>query len=94
MKKLFAVFVLALLPIFSFGQARILNFSIKAEVQTNASAVITEEITVNAEHNQIRRGICRDIPQSNLEIKIQSLSMDGVSHPYFTENKGKDLRIN
>lgn len=74
---------------------KIYLFDVKIDVQTDGSINITENITLNAKHQQIRRGIYRDIPVSfSGQLKPISLTMDGQPHPYFTENKGRNLRVN
>ncbi|MDR1941809.1 MAG: DUF2207 domain-containing protein, partial [Endomicrobium sp.] len=78
-----------------FAQEKILNFVSEMTAQSDGFSFVTETITVNAENIQIRRGIYRDIPYSQgVQIEVLSLSMDGSSHPYFTEKSGKSLRIN
>ncbi len=74
---------------------KIYLFDVKINVQTDGSINITESITLNAKHQQIRRGIYRDIPVSfGNQLGSISLTMDGQTHPFFTENKGRNLRIN
>ncbi len=74
---------------------KIYLFDVKIDVQTDGSINITENITINAKHQKIRRGIYRDIPISfDRQLTPVSLTMDGQSHPFFTENKGRNLRIN
>ena len=74
---------------------KIYLFDVKIDVQTNGSINITENITLNAKHQQIRRGIYRDIPVSfGNQLDSISLTMDGQTHPFFTENKGRNLRVN
>ena len=74
---------------------KIYLFDVKIDVQTDGSINITEDITLNAKHQKIRRGIYRDIPiLSDGQLTPVSLTMDGRPHPFFTENKGRNLRIN
>ena len=74
---------------------KIYLFDVKIDVQTDGSINITENITLNAKHQQIRRGIYRDIPVSfGNQLDSISLTMDGQTHPFFTENKGRNLRVN
>ena len=61
MKKLLAV-LLALLPLVSAADERILQFHSQIHVKVDGSIVVTETITVRAEGNRIRRGIYRDLP--------------------------------
>jgi hypothetical protein len=74
---------------------KIYLFDVSIDVQTDGSINITEDITLNAKHQKIRRGIYRDIPiLSDGQLTPVSLTMDGQTHPFFTENKGRNLRIN
>ncbi len=96
MKKLlfFALLFLALSPA-ARAMERITSFDVTLQVQTDGTLIVTENISIVAEHNQIKRGIYRDIPQSRRSpITPLSLTMDGQNHPYFAENKGSALRIN
>ena len=64
-------------------------------VHADSSITVTERLVVNAQHQQIRRGIYRDLPLPRLgKITSISLTMDDETHPFFTEKIGKDLRIN
>lgn len=77
------------------AQERILNFDAHAKVQTDGKVLITETITLNAEHKQIRRGIYRDVPLTPPQtLRALGLEMDGKSHPYFTENFPQGVRVN
>lgn len=79
----------------AFAAERIRQFAVSVNVGPDGRAWVTEEISVVAEHKQIRRGIYRDIPSTRKEpIKILGLEMDGAPHPFFTERNGKDLRVN
>ncbi len=74
---------------------KIYLFDVNISVQTDGSINITENITLNVKHQQIRRGIYRDIPVSfGNQLDSISLTMDGQTHPFFTENKGRNLRVN
>ena len=96
MKKLLILAVL----LFAFSAAaraeeRITSFDVILQVRTDGSLIVTENISIVSEHNQIKRGIYRDIPQNRQRpVKPISLAMDGQSHPYFTERRGNALRIN
>ena len=80
---------------FFFDPEKIYLFDVKIDVQTDGSINITENITLNVKHQQIKRGIYRDIPISFEEqLKPVSLTLDGQKHPFFTEHKGRNLRIN
>ena len=95
MKKIIFSFLLFIFPLFCFASERIINFDVKLSLDKKARALVTEEITVNVEHKNINRGLIREIPsQSGRKIKVQSLLMDGVPHPYFTEKYGHNIEVN
>ncbi len=74
---------------------KIYLFDSDITVNTNGSITVTENITLNAKHQQINRGIYRDIPVSLKEsVQPFALQLDGKKHPFFTERKEKNLRIN
>ena len=92
--RLFALLLFALaLP--AFAQERILSYDSTVAVNADGSMDVTETIKVHAEGTDIRRGIYRELPSSRKNpVQIESLTMDGQSHPYFTERVDKNLRIN
>ena len=95
MKKFFLSFILLLLYTAVLAAESILDFDVTISVDENSTATVTEEITVNAEHNKIKRGIYRNIPQDFMrKIQVKSLEMDYKPHPFFTGNRGKDVVIN
>lgn len=74
---------------------KIYLFDVKVTVDKQGEIQVTENITLNAQHNQIRRGISRDLPNSRKEYaRPISLMMDGEKHPFFTGKEGKILRVN
>lgn len=93
--KIIFLFVLLGLSAGAFAAEQISRFEVSARVRPDASVRIEENISVVAEHNQIRRGIYRDLPATNQNpVHIEALFMDGAPHPYFTERNGQNLRIN
>ena len=74
---------------------KIYLFDSAIQVFQNGTIQVTETITLNVKHRQIRRGIYRDIPTSFLEsANPVSLTMDQSPHPFFTERKSTALRVN
>ncbi|WP_428075759.1 DUF2207 domain-containing protein [Candidatus Avelusimicrobium luingense] len=108
MKKIYSLllvaFLLPTLGIISNAQTydtsandpeKIYLFDSDITVHTDGSITVVETITLNVKHQNINRGIYRDIPFSLKEsIEPLSLTFDGVSHPFFIEFKGKIQRIN
>lgn len=72
------------------------------EVKPDASLLVTETITVNAEGNDIKRGIFRDFPlyaedaegrRIKVDFELFSVERDGVPEPYHTESISGGIRI-
>ena len=102
MKRLFLLILLFVCPYlvsawnYSYSsEEKIYLFDVKVAVQENGEIQVTENITLNVKHQKIRRGIYRDLPDSIQEsAKPVSLTMDGETHPFFTEKHGRFLRVN
>lgn len=102
MKRLFLLILLFVCPYlvsawnYSYSsEEKIYLFDVKVAVQENGEIQVTENITLNVKHQKIRRGIYRDLPDSVQEsAKPVSLTMDGETHPFFTEKHGRFLRVN
>lgn len=101
---LLAVFFLSALGLVSGAQTynnptndpeKIYMFDSDITVNTDGTITVVENITLNVKHQQIRRGIYRDIPFSLSEsVTPLSLKLDGKPHPFFTEFKGNVQRVN
>ena len=85
-KVIFTIlFLFISLPL--IAEEKINNFEVHFTLNKDASATVKEYILVTAEHNKIKRGLYRSIPQdSGRNIKIESLYLDGNQHPYTVEN--------
>lgn len=102
MKRLLLLILLfvcpCLVPAWNYSyssEEKIYLFDVKVAVQQNGEIQVTENITLNVKHQKIRRGIYRDLPDSIHEsAKPVSLTMDGETHPFFTEKRGNFLRVN
>ena len=80
------------------------RFESNVEVQTNGDLIVTENITVEAELREIRRGILRDFPTTYslpdgrrvvIGFDVISVERNGKSEPYSIEGlyNGKRIRI-
>ena len=86
------------------AQEYIKSFDVDAVINPGGGARITETITVNAELDQIKRGLVRDIPtkfnsapfmRTDISPAVLGLGRDGQKEPYFTETPaGSLLRVN
>jgi uncharacterized membrane protein YgcG len=100
-----------LLPLLLFAAAlpaahadeRILDYRIAVAVQPDASLEVTEDITIRAEGDQVRRGIYRDFPTRYrdgagnavvVDLEVLSVRRDGAGEAWFTENVSNGVRIN
>jgi len=94
-----------LLIVFSgtlFADERILNYHSDITVFENAGMQVTENITVRAEGNNIKRGIYRDFPTTykdnygnryQVDFGIKQILRDGNPEPYHTEDRSNGVRI-
>lgn len=84
-------------PFAAKAEERVLNFAVIAEVQKDASMIVTEQITVNIEHKIIRRGITHAFPIKeiyddrklrNYGFELLSVKLDGKDVNYYEESAG------
>lgn len=82
---------------------QITDYAIEIDIRADGSLDVAEHITVNAEGQQIRRGIFRDFPTryrdrhgNNVVVGLDVLSVerDGQPEPWFTEKQINGVRIN
>ncbi len=103
-KRIFALLLSAsLLTTASvFADERILDYHSDILIQVDGSLVVTETIRVQAEGNNIRRGIYRDFPTrykdrhgNNYQVGMDVLDVqrNGVPEPFHTENRSNGVRI-
>jgi uncharacterized membrane protein YgcG len=92
-----------LMPLPAAGQERITSYDIEVDVAADGSIEITEQITVRAEGDQIRRGIYRDFPTQyrdgagnrvRVELAVLGVERDGRPEAWFTEALINGVRIN
>jgi hypothetical protein len=92
--------LLLALPVTAREEIR--SFSADITVNTDASVAVTETISVNAEGNEIRRGIYRDIPvllagsngaEIRPELDVTAVTRDGNEEMFRVERMGDFQRI-
>ena len=100
-----AVTVLALLAGATAASAqseRILNFKSFIKVHPDASMTVTEDITVQATGQEIKRGIIRDFPTTyrdrlgntvTVGFQVEEVLRDGRPEPYQTESVSNGVKI-
>lgn len=81
---------------------RILNFKSNMTVHKNGSMSVTEEITVVAKGDQIKRGIYRTFPTKyknhygfnvRISFKVNQVLKDGMVEPFHTENYSNGVKV-
>jgi uncharacterized membrane protein YgcG len=82
---------------------RIRAYDIAIEVKADGSLDVTEQITVRAEGNRVRRGIYRDFPTRYRDrygnrvvvgFELLDVRRNGAPEPHFTESVANGIRIN
>lgn len=83
MKKFF-LFIICLLGVpFCFAAEQIERFDSVAQVEKDASVLVTETITVRAAGDKIRRGIFRVLPYKGVSsYEVRSVLRNGKAEPY------------
>ncbi|HEU4879819.1 MAG TPA: DUF2207 domain-containing protein [Gemmatimonadaceae bacterium] len=101
--RYFAALIALLIAAPGQAQERIDSYDIRVDVQKDGALDVTERIAVHAEGQQIRRGIYRDFPTRYADrfnnrvvvgLKVLGVERNGVTEPWFTENKPNGIRIN
>jgi uncharacterized membrane protein YgcG len=100
---LFSIISLGLSEItFAREPERILNFTSRIQIHLDGSMTVTENITVYASGNQIKRGIYRDFPtrykarQGNtikVGFKVKQVLRDGQSEGYHLKTLSNGIRV-
>lgn len=84
------------------GQERILSYNSRIVIEENGSLLVTEEITVQAEGINIKRGIYRTFPtrykdklgtRFNVDFEVVEVLKNGTPEPWFTETKSNGVII-
>ena len=97
-----AILILLLLPLSSGAEEKIFLFSSTATVNADSSLEVREDITVNVEGRQIRRGIYRDFPTTYTDssgrtvrvgFTVKSALLNGRKVPYKTESRSNGVRV-
>lgn len=103
MKKiLLCVLMLIVLPLNARAEEKILSFGSVIRVLPDASLDVVETITVNAQGQQIKRGIYRDFPTIypdghgqvyEVTFDVVSVMRDGVPENYFFQDLSNGRRV-
>ncbi|PIX10629.1 MAG: DUF2207 domain-containing protein, partial [Flavobacteriaceae bacterium CG_4_8_14_3_um_filter_34_10] len=85
-----------------FSQERIITYNSTIKVEPSGSLLVREDITVQAEGDQIKRGIYRSFPTQykdklgtrfHVEFVVTEVLRNGNAEPYFTEKKGNGVVV-
>jgi len=96
------LWVTLLVSLDGLTEERISHFHSQIEVSANGDITVTERITVNVEHNNIRRGIYRDFPtiyqtawmtRSTVDFEILLIQRNGEAEAYHTEQLKNGVRV-
>jgi uncharacterized membrane protein YgcG len=99
----YAAVIAFIVPCALAGQERITDYDSQVQINRDGSIDVTENITVHAEGNQIRRGIYRDFPTRYadrlgnrvvVDLDVLSVQKNDVIEPWFTERMTNGVRIN
>lgn len=98
-----AILVLSVLAVSVSAQERILRYDVDITANADASLDIHEDVTVDVEGRQIRRGIYRDVPARyrdargdpvSVALEVLGVERDGSPEPWFVEDIDGGVRIN
>jgi uncharacterized membrane protein YgcG len=101
--KSLALAITALIATQLSAQERIRSYNVHLDVRADGSLDVTEQITVHAEGQQIRRGIYRDFPTRyrdrygnhvRVDFAMIGVERDSRPEPWFTERMSNGIRIN
>ena len=96
------VVTLALLAFDTRADERILDYQSDIRVETDGAMLVTETITVQAEGNQIKRGIYRDFPTTYrtqlghhyvVDFDFLGVERDGQTEDWHSEGRSNGIRI-
>ena len=104
MQRLLIALIVLICAAPAWAREEIREFNAIFEVHADTSVTITEQIAVNAEGNEIRRGIFRDIPTLletpdgrtiRLPFEVISVTRNGAAEPFAVEgiSGGQRIRI-
>src|SRR5262249_12853566 len=97
-----AVFVLLAALVPACADERILSFLSDIQVQPNGDLLVTETIRIEAEGDQFRHGLRRDIPTTykrrdgnevRVGFTVQRVTRDGAPEPFTTEQVGDEIEV-
>lgn len=103
MRRYLFGWLLLLLPGLVLGQERIRSYDIDVGIHADGSLLVTENITVRAEGDRIRRGIYREFPTRYkdrygnrvvVDFEVLGVSRDGRAEPWFTEHRSNGVVVN
>ncbi|MCX7554682.1 DUF2207 domain-containing protein [Marinicella sp. S1101] len=102
MQRLILLLVLMGSSTLLLAEEYIKHYHSDIELKANGDVYVTETITVNVEHHNIKRGIYRDFPtiyktplltKSTVDFEVISVTRNGVPEPHHTEQLSNGVRV-
>ncbi len=102
MKYLIAFFVTLFYVTITFSQERIISYDTHIKVEESGDLLVREDITVQAEGQQIKRGIFRTFPTKykdkmgtrfQVDFEVVEVLKDGSNEPFFTEKQNNGVVV-
>ena len=96
------IILCCLLPLLAIADERILDYQSDIRIHENGVLTVTETIRVQAEGNNIRRGIYRDFPtrykdrlgnRFRVDFDVISVRRNGQPEPWHTEKRSNGIRV-
>ncbi|GGD84039.1 DUF2207 domain-containing protein [Planktosalinus lacus] len=100
--RILLTFCLFLFTVNSYSQERILSYTTQIKVEESGDLLVREDITVNTEGKDIKRGIFRTFPTKykdklgtnfNVDFQVKEVLKDGQPEGFFTENKNNGVIV-
>lgn len=102
MKKIIPFLILIFWFNQSIAQERILSYHSQIKIEESGDLLVREDITVQSEGSEIKRGIFRSFPTKykdklgtlfNVSFEVVEVLKNGASEPFFTEKQGNGVIV-
>lgn len=102
MKKIIPFLILIFWFNQSIAQERVLSYHSQIKIEESGDLLVREDITVQSEGSEIKRGIFRSFPTKykdklgtlfNVSFEVVEVLKNGASEPFFTEKQGNGVIV-
>ncbi len=102
MKQIVSLLVCLFFSVIGFSQERIISYDSHIKVEESGDLLVREDITVQAEGREIRRGIYRIFPTKyrdkvgtrfEVGFDVVEVLKDGVAEPFFTKKQSNGIAV-